>query len=64
MNARGTRRPRGGGGRGPKLSRGGGRGGGGGGSKKSCLVLVMAFAGSVLVALSGIGFLVLGQVPR
>lgn len=52
MNAaRGTRRPRGGGGRGPRTRRGGGRGGAS--KNSSCLVLVLALTGSALMAAAG-----------
>ena len=54
MNARGTRRPRGGGGRGPKVCGGGGRGTSGGGSKSTgCLVLTLALTGSALMVAAG-----------
>ena len=45
MNARATRRPRGGAGRGPRISKGGGRGGkSGGGSSSGCVVFLLAVA--------------------
>ena len=54
MNARGTRRPRGGGGRGPKVrGGGGGRSRGGGSKNSSCLVLVAGLAGSLLMIAAG-----------
>lgn len=59
MNARGTRRPRGGGGRGPKTRRGGGRGGK---SKVPCLVI--AIAGSGLMLSAGSAGLLLAALIR
>lgn len=62
MNARGTRRPRGGGGRGPKV-RGGGGGRGGGSKSKGCLVL--ALVGSGLMVGSGVlGLIAVAVVTR
>lgn len=61
MNARGTRRPRGGGGRGPKVRGGGGRSRGGGG-KSSSGCLVMAIVGLGLMLAAGSWFIATGVI--